>query len=101
MGVAASYWLDLRGYHPEQVARGLQQPLLIVRGERDYQITMEDFDAWKKALSGRPNVEFRSYPALNHMFMAGEGPSSDEEYLKPGHVDPRLVDDIATWIQHH
>lgn len=101
MGIPASYWLDLRGYHPEQMARGLAQPMLILQGERDYQVTMEDLDTWKKGLAGRANVEFRVYPKLSHMFMAGEGPSSDEEYVKPAHVQAQVVEDIAAWIQRH
>jgi uncharacterized protein len=101
LGIPAAYWLDLRGYHSEQVARELKQPLLILQGERDYQVTMEDFAAWKKALAGKKNVEFKSYPKLNHMFVAGEGPSSDEEYTKPGHVEKDVVEDIAAWVQRH
>lgn len=100
-GSPASYWIDLRAYHPEQVARALKQPLLLMQGERDYQITMEDFAAWKKALEGKKDVEFKTYPKLNHLFLPGEGPSSDEEYLKPGHVDKAVVEDLAAWVQRH
>jgi dienelactone hydrolase len=99
LGIPAGYWVDMRGYHPEQVAHGLNQRLLLLQGERDYQVTMEDFAAWKKALADRKNVEFRSYPKLNHMFLAGEGPSSDEEYTHPGHVAVEVVDDIAGWVK--
>jgi dienelactone hydrolase len=99
LGVPASYWLDLRSYHPEQVARDLRQPMLLLQGERDYQVTMDDFAVWKKALAGRAGVEFRSYPKLNHMFFTGEGSGSDEEYLKPGHVEALVVEDIVTWLQ--
>ena len=99
MNTPASYWLDLRGYHPEQVARSLPQPLLVLQAERDYQVTMDDFAAWKKGLAGKTNVEFHSYPKLNHLFMEGEGPSSDEEYTKPGHVSGAVVEDIAAWIK--
>ena len=98
--VSASCWLDLRGYHPEEVARGLHQPMLILQGERDYQVTMDDFSTWKTALAGRTNVEFKSYPRLNHLFMEGEGVSSDEEHIKPGHISELVVDDIANWIKH-
>jgi uncharacterized protein len=97
----ASYWLDLRGYHPEQTARELNQPLLILQGERDYQVTMDDFATWKKGLAGKQNVEFKSYPKLNHLFLAGEGPSSDEEYGRPGHVEKAVVDDMAAWVNRH
>ncbi|HUI58157.1 MAG TPA: alpha/beta fold hydrolase [Bryobacteraceae bacterium] len=99
MGLPASYILDLRGYHPEEMARELKQPMLILQGERDYQVTMEDFDAWRKGLAGKRNVEFRSYPKLNHLFMPGEGISADEEYAKPGHVLAAVVEDIASWVK--
>jgi len=99
LGSPASYWLDLRGYHPEQVARQLPQPMLLLQGERDYQVTMEDFALWKKGLEGKKNVDFKSYPKLNHLFLSGEGPSSDEEYLRPGHLPKEVVEDIAAWIE--
>jgi fermentation-respiration switch protein FrsA (DUF1100 family) len=93
--------MDLRDYHPAQVAGTLKQPMLVLQAERDYQVTMDDFDGWKKALAGHKNVTFRSYPKLNHMFLEGEGVSSDEEYRKPGHVPGLVVEDIASWVKDH
>jgi len=101
LGAPASYWLDLQGYQPAQVAATLSTPLLILQGERDYQVTMDDFRLWQEALSGKANVQFQTYAALNHLFMAGEGPSTPQEYGVPGHVAPEVVDDIATWIAAH
>lgn len=98
LGMNASFWMDLKTYFPAVEAKKLKQPLLIIQGERDYQVNMEDFKGWQKELSGRKNVSFISYPGLNHLFMQGEGKSSPEEYFQPGHVDLRVVDDIAEWI---
>jgi fermentation-respiration switch protein FrsA (DUF1100 family) len=98
-GVSASYWLDLRGYNPAQVAAEAGQPMLILQGERDYQVTMEDFQEWKKALGSRKNVEFKSYPKLNHIFTEGEGKLAPAEYLRPGNVAEYVIDDIAGWIR--
>ena len=39
-----SYWLDLRGYDPPEVARALPHPMHVLQGERDYQVTMKDFE---------------------------------------------------------
>ena len=39
-----------------------------------------------------------SYPGLNHMFVAGAGPSTPAEYQQEGHVDAAVVRDIATWV---
>lgn len=99
MGVPASYWLDLRGYHPPAVAKELGQPFLILQGERDYQVTMQDYELWRKALADRKDVAFKTYPDLNHLFMAGQGKAKPEEYGRPGHVAERVVEDVAGWIK--
>ena len=100
-GVPAAYWLDLRGYHPAQAAKSLNQPMLILQGGRDYQVTEVEYDGWLKALSGRPNVAFKLYPSLNHLFMEGAGKSTPQEYDKRGPVSQTVIDDIAAWISAH
>ena len=100
LGIPATYWIDFRGYRPTEIAKGLTQPMLILQGGRDYQIGVEeDFALWKTALAGRKNVEFKLYPKLDHEFIEGEGPSSDDDYLKPGHVSGAVVEDIAEWVK--
>jgi dipeptidyl aminopeptidase/acylaminoacyl peptidase len=98
-GLPASYWLDLRGYDPPAAAAEVKQSMLVLQGERDYQVTMEEFSRWKSALAGRTDVTFHSYPALNHLFIAGTGKSLPVEYNMPGHVSELVVSDIATWIR--
>jgi fermentation-respiration switch protein FrsA (DUF1100 family) len=98
-GASASYWLDLRGYDPAESARSIDRPILVLQGERDYQVTMEDFQRWKDALSGMPNVTFKTYPDLNHLFITGTGKSVPSEYNLPGHVSQAAVDDIASFIK--
>ena len=98
LGAPAAYWIDIRDYHPDQLARELKQPMLILACGRDYQVTGDDLALWKKALSDRPNVQFKTYPKLNHIFLEGEGVSSPAEYQKPGHVPAVVINDIATWI---
>ncbi|HWX40465.1 MAG TPA: alpha/beta fold hydrolase [Blastocatellia bacterium] len=99
LGVPACYWLDLRSYNPAQTAASLKMPILVVQGERDYQVTMDDFQGWKKYLSGRANVEFKTYPKLNHLFEEGEGKSTPQEYEKPANVASYVIDDIAAWVK--
>ena len=98
-GAPASYWLDLRGYDPPAAAANdVKRPMLVLQGERDYQVTLEDFARWKAALDARPDVTFRSYPALNHLFLAGTGPSVPAEYEKPGHIAEDVIRDLADWL---
>jgi len=97
-GAPAGYWLDLRGVKPVAEARPLKLPLLILQGGRDYQVTQLDFGAWKNGLGASSNTTFKLYPKLNHLFIAGEGKSSPEEYEKGGDVSEEVVADIAEWI---
>ena len=98
-GVPAPYWLDLRGYHPAATAAGLDKPILIIQGGRDYQVTIaDDLGAWKAALDGRPGVTIRVYDADNHLFVPGSGPSGPAEYETPQHMDPAVVAEIADWL---
>jgi hypothetical protein len=99
LGVPAKYWLDLRGYEPAKEAIDLRKPMLILQGERDYQVTMEDFANWKKALASRKDVRLVSYWKLNHLFMDGEGKGTPAEYLQPGNVAAVVIDDLVQWIE--
>lgn len=98
-GGPASYWLDLQDYNPPTAAQSLKQPLLILQGERDYQVTMKEFRSWQTALADHKNVTFKSYPQLNHLFIAGKGMSTPEEYQQSGHVAEEVVKDIANWLK--
>ena len=99
LGVPAAYWLALRDYRPLEVVAQFRRPLLVLQGERDYQVTMADFEGWKKALGARPDVRLKSYPKLNHLFMEGAGKAKPAEYEQAGHLAQEVVDDIARWIK--
>ena len=97
-GARASYWLDLRDYDPAAAAKDVKAPMLILQGERDFQVTPVEFARWKAALGSRRDVTFHSYAPLNHLFIAGTGMSLPAEYQIPGHVAEEVVRDVAAWI---
>ena len=43
-------------------------------------------------------MTLRSFPALNHLFIAGEGDSVPAEYHVPGHVDPQVIESLVGFI---
>jgi uncharacterized protein len=98
IGAPPAYWLDLRAHDPVAEATTLKQPLLILQGGRDYQVTAAQFDDWKKALEGSTKVTFKLYQELNHLFITGKGKSSPSEYEKGGFVAEEVVSDIAQWM---
>jgi len=98
LGVPVSYWQDLQDYQPAIVAQSLSQRLLILQGERDYQVTLQDFQGWKNALGARSNATLKAYPLLNHIFTSGSGIPTPTEYQIPSHVEEEVIKDIAQWI---
>lgn len=99
LGAPPSYWLDLRGYDPPQAARALKRPMLILQGERDFNVTLEDFRNWRASLANSKEVEFKSYPKLDHLFYEGEGAASGADYAQPRSIPKYVVDDIAAWVK--
>jgi hypothetical protein len=99
LGAPASYWLDLRGYDPVIAAQAIRARMLILHGQRDYQVTDVDAARWRAAFSTAPHVTLKLYPGLNHLFAPGTGPSAPAEYQRPGSVAAAVIGDIADWIK--
>lgn len=98
LGAPKSYWVDLATYDPVETAQSLSLPLLILQGERDYQVTMVDFARWNETFFDNASVRLKTYLSLNHFFMTGTGAPTNAEYLVKGHVAWEVIDDIASWI---
>lgn len=92
------YWDYLDKYAPVMTACSLSVPMLFLQGERDYQVTMQDFSMWKLGMFGKTNATFQSYPTLNHCFMEGTGKSTPMEYNHPARVYGKVMEDIAKWV---
>jgi pimeloyl-ACP methyl ester carboxylesterase len=99
LGGGRAYWESLLSYDPVATARETNAPVLVLHGERDYQVTADDVAAWREGLSDRGNATVRTYESLNHLFAPGSGPSGPGEYDEPGHVDPAVIEDVGTWLE--
>ena len=98
IGVYASYWKWLAAYDILQAAEEITEPVLLLQGEEDYQVTMEDYNMWKEAFGGRENWRMISYPGLTHVFMPGQKSEGSAAYAREGKVDAKVVMDIAAFV---
>ena len=73
--------------------------MLILQGDRDFQVTAPDWTRWQSTFGHDKRVTIKHYPALSHLFVAGKGRGNIAEYSKPAHVEPQVIADIADWIQ--
>jgi uncharacterized protein len=98
LGAPASYWKDWASRDGVAMDKKLGKPTLILRGERDYQVTEEDVATWRKGLRGVANVEIVILPGDNHLFVHESGKPGPAEYDVAGHVDPAVIEKLASFI---
>ena len=98
-GLTPSYLAMDQQYNPVKTAAALKQPLMLVQGERDYQVSMVDYSLWCTGLMMRGGVTYCCYPKLNHLMREGEGPASPMEYATPKPLPQQLVADMVRFIK--
>lgn len=97
-GAYAEYWKWLIGYDAVSLAADIDVPCLLLQGEEDYQVTMEDYQLFRNATEGMDNWIFKSYPGLVHTFTEGKKAEGPAAYTRNGHVSGNVTADIAEFI---
>lgn len=98
LGAYPAYWIDLKDYKPLEEVMLYTTPKLFLQGNRDYQVPVDQFEAWKETI-GTANAEFYLFQGLNHLMMSGEGDPNPGEYQLPNHVDQQVIETIGEFIQ--
>ncbi len=101
MGMPAGYWRSIDVVDPVAEAKAIDLPMLVLQGARDIQVVDADWQLWRGGFHDNAKVQFKLYEKLNHLGITGEGDGNLAEYGNPGHVDAKLIDDVATWIKAH
>jgi alpha-beta hydrolase superfamily lysophospholipase len=103
MGAPATYWRELLAVDVAGGVAALKIPVLVLQGDKDFQVRKDlDFDRLKaKAGTAGGRISYRSFPQLNHLFIAVEKESTGAEYALEGHVDAAVIKTAADWILAH
>lgn len=101
LGAYKEYWKDLKSYNPIKLAKEISKPVLVIQGERDYQVTITEYNLWKGAFGNVDNWNFCLYPDLNHLMIKGEGKPNPSEYMIKGNIDKKVINDIVKWVDYH
>ncbi len=98
LGVYAAYWKWLAAYDILQAAGEITRPVLLLQGEEDYQVTMEDYGIWADAFGGKENWRMISYPGLTHAFTEGLKTEGSAVYNRSDRVNARVIEDLADFV---
>lgn len=99
MGQNLTYIKSLLDYDAVKEAEDMTMPVLVLQGEEDYQVTMDDFQIWKDTYEGKDNWQFVSFPGLSHMFMEGRYEDGPASYQGAKHVPDEVTETIAGFVK--
>lgn len=98
LGAKAAYLRDADALDPVAEARATRQPLLILHGGADIQVTDTDWDDWTAAFGEDKRVTLKRYPRLGHLGIETDPDAPLASYAEAGTVDAGLISDIAAWV---
>ena len=91
---------DMMAQDPPRLAASLKLPLLIVQGDKDIQVAVQDARA---LAAGQPKAKLAILPGVNHVLKvpAGDDPAANlATYADPSlPIAPAVVDAIASFVK--
>jgi uncharacterized protein len=99
LSLSAHYWLDLKNYNQIASAKNVKGNMLFLQGDKDTQVTPNDFSIWKNGLVKTKNAHFKLYDNLNHYFVESDIEAGAREFSTPGSVPLHVILEISKWIK--
>ncbi len=94
------YYDDMTDYNVLGIAETLSKPMLVLQGEKDWQVTVKsDFEGWKKAFESNKSAQFKLYPELNHVYTNISDSGTINDYYINANIPQYVIDDIGNYIK--
>jgi dienelactone hydrolase len=100
LGRGSAWYIKEMEEHPSELyIKEMSKPIFVFQGDKDFQVKVDpDFAAYQTLLADYPDVTFKIYEGLNHLFTTSHGTNSPKDYKTPEKVSSQVTDDIATWV---
>jgi dienelactone hydrolase len=91
------FFLD---YDGAAMAARVTAPVLILHGEKDYQVPVAEAEKTASAIrrGGNRDVTVRTFPATNHLFLGDAGVGFSYEKLPTYDLSPAILGALADWL---
>jgi dipeptidyl aminopeptidase/acylaminoacyl peptidase len=103
VAAATPWWKFFLEYDGTATAGRVRAPVLILHGEKDYQVPVAEAEKTASAVraGGNRDVTVRTFPATNHLFLPDAGLGFSYEKLPSFVVKPEVMGAIADWLATH
>lgn len=101
-GLNSAWGRAFLAYDPLTTIRKVRQPILILQGAMDRQVTPEQARMLEEAArkSGNRDVTVRVFPTLNHLFLQSKtGVESDYAKLESYNLSDELLEALSDWLR--
>jgi dienelactone hydrolase len=100
VAAAVPWWKFFLEYDGTAAAHRMRAPVLILHGEKDYQVPVIEAEKTASAFraGGNPDVSMRVFPGMNHLFLPDAGLGFSYEKLPSFVVTPEVLGAIADWL---
>jgi alpha-beta hydrolase superfamily lysophospholipase len=101
--VYAKWYREHFAHDPLETIKKVKCPILIVQGDKDFQVPFSNALALKEALenSGNSNVRLLLFPNIDHLLKFEPGQSSQLSYINKmdRKVEPLILKSIGSWVE--
>jgi alpha-beta hydrolase superfamily lysophospholipase len=101
-GLNSEWGRAFLGYDPLPTIRKVRQPILILQGALDRQVTADQASMLEQAAraAGNKDVTIRIFPNLNHLFLpARTGEESEYTSLSTYAIPDEVLNTMSDWLQ--
>lgn len=100
-----SWFVESFEYDFEEIASKVHKPTLIIYGERDYQVPIEEGEKLKEILekNGNKDVELEIIPEMNHLLRPNPKemtPKKSLKSIKKKEPDKRVLNNLTEWLNN-
>jgi dienelactone hydrolase len=97
------WWKFFLEYEGTATAGRVRAPVLILHGEKDYQVPVAEAEKTASAVraGGNHDVTVRVFSGMNHLFLPDAGVGFSYEKLPSFVVRPEVLGAIADWLAAH
>lgn len=98
LGYPSAFWVFVQKYDALQAVQQLEKPILVIQGSNDYEVPLEQFNAWESALAEDEDARVVLYKDMDHLFIVRKSDSRPQDSMTEGTLAAAMMKDLASFV---